>query len=580
MVTLLDWNAVTLKSKSYIGESEYANTQKRAFSHIMIEYLLLLSPEEITDSITDGANDRGIDAVFVDDRDDRNAIHLFQFKHVNLFPKAKNNFPSSEIDKILSYCSDLLNQSNNMKETCNPVLWAKTQEIWEALGKKDPTFHIHFCGNMKAMVPTHQTRINDALAEYGSFAVHHHSLDSIVTMFLEKKHPRIDARLKVVDKNYFERTDGNIRGLIVTFEASEIINLITDPDNPSRVRHEAFNDNVRIYLTQKNRINKKIYETALSEKNTEFWYLNNGITLTCDSFSYQPAQRSPVIDLTNVQIVNGGQTSNALFEANRRDPERLHDVLVLGRIYETRTRDITSDIAEATNSQTPINTRDLRSNDDIQKKLEESFLDEGLYYERKYRQHHKQLNKNRIDALSAGQALLAYAMGSPEIAKKNRARVFGDLYDSIFNNEVTTKKLLIPLRIYLNIQSKKRVLQQKIRDGRPIKASSLFLIDGGYHVLFTVNELCESKGADPFNEDVATSKIPQAIKLVKELVQQEMQIDAAFTTNRFFKDTKTKTKIQRKVALLEGQKKTKKKTVRKKASTIPRKPYKKISRGR
>jgi len=410
MATLLDWNALLHKCKSYIGESDYATTEKRAFSHIVLEYLLALSPEEITDSITDGGNDRGVDAVFVDDRDDSNVIHLFQFKHTPTFSKAKNNFPSNEIDKILSFCADVLNENQNMKDSCNAVLWKKVQDIWTALERENPSFCIYFCGNMQSMVTTHQERIKDALDEYGSFSIQHHSLDSIVQMFIDKKRPKIDATLRAIDKNYFERTDGNIRGLIGTFEATEIIKLIEDPDDPSKVRRDAFNDNVRIYLTQKNNVNKKIFATALSEKNSEFWYLNNGITLTCDSFSYLPGKRSPNISLTNVQIVNGGQTSNALFEANRKDPDRVQDVLVLGRIYETRTRDITSEIAEATNSQTPINTRDLHSNDDVQKRLEESFMDQGLFYERKSRQYAQHPKKKRVDALTAGQALLAYAL--------------------------------------------------------------------------------------------------------------------------------------------------------------------------
>ena len=97
MATLLDWNALTHKCKSYIGESDYATTEKRAFSHIVLEYLLALSPEEITDSITDGPNDRGVDAVYIDDRDSNNAIHLFQFKHTPQFAKAKNNFPPTRL---------------------------------------------------------------------------------------------------------------------------------------------------------------------------------------------------------------------------------------------------------------------------------------------------------------------------------------------------------------------------------------------------------------------------------------------------------------------------------------------------
>ena len=280
----------------------------------------------------------------------------------------------------------------------------------------------------------------------------------------------------------------------------------------------------------------------------EFWYLNNGITLTCDSFSYQPGSRAPVVTLENVQIVNGGQTSNALFEAHHEDPEKVQNVLVLARIYETRTRDITTEIAEATNSQTPINTRDLRSNDEVQKKLEESFHDQGLYYERKYRQHHEQKRRKRIDALSAGQAFLAYSLGYPEVAKKDRARVFGDMYDSIFNDDITTKKLLVPLAILSEIETQKRDLQRIIKRGQSFDPDLLFLIDGAYHVLFAVAELCESKGIDPLDETKAKAEILGAILPFKDFVKEEAKRDEAFTTSRFFKDAKTKSKIQRMIS--------------------------------
>lgn len=540
MATLIDWNAIELKSNSYIGESDYATTQKRAFSHIILEYQLSLSPEEITDSITDGPDDRGVDAVFIDDRSGSNTIHLFQFKHVNTFNKASNNFPSNEIDKILSFCNDLLNQDQNMRQTCNPSLWKKIREIWSALEKPNPSFCIHFCSNTKPMVNTHKERINSSLEEFDVFTVLHHSIDSIVGMFLEKRQSKIDSTLKVIDKNYFDRTDGNIRGFIGTFEAKEIVKLISDPINPGNIRYDIFNNNVRIYLTQKNNVNRKILATALSDKNSEFWYLNNGITMTCDSFSYMPGARNPNIELKNIQIVNGGQTSNALFEAYKQDPGRLADVLVLGRIYETRNRDITSEIAEATNSQTPINTRDLRSNDELQKKLEESFLDQGLFYERKKHQHQQQQNNKRIDALSAGQALLAYSLGYPEVAKANRARVFGDLYETVFNNHLTTERLLVAFNLYKQIHQMKRDLQKQMRTKKPFDTSLMFLIDGGYHVLFATHELCLHKNIDPFDYPKSEKQIKKAVTTIKKLVISEMKSDEGFTTNRFFKDTKTK----------------------------------------
>ena len=180
MATLLDWNAVSHKVKSYIGESPYCTSDSHAFTYVALEYLLSLSPEEIEDAITNGPNDRGIDAVYVDDRDGRNVIHLFQFKYVNSFTRAKNNFPSTEIDKLLSFCADLLNQDPAMKDTCNPILWTKVQEIWSALKNPSPSFELYFCANMSGLVEPQRQRLMSSLAGYRSFKVNHHTLDSLV----------------------------------------------------------------------------------------------------------------------------------------------------------------------------------------------------------------------------------------------------------------------------------------------------------------------------------------------------------------------------------------------------------------
>ena len=91
----------------------------------------------------------------------------------------------------------------------------------------------------------------------------------------------------------------------------------------------------------------------------------------------------------------------------------------------------------------------------------------------------------------------------------------------------------------------------------------MFVIDGAYHVLFTVGEICESNNTDPVDEVTAKAEIPEAIGIVKDLVKEELSHDEAFTTNRFFKDAKTKSKIQRIIASKKGMRKTKKSVKRK-----------------
>jgi len=459
MANMLDWNTLDHKVKAYLDLENGIDTPQKAFPVVMVASILGVSDEEAEDSIADGGMDRGCDAVFIDDREGRNSVHVFQFKYVNTFENTKNNFPGGEIDKLVSFFDDVLDENKGLEKTCNPLLWNKVKEIWLSLNKPKPSIEVHFCGNMDLLAPAELDRANAALGKYKYFHVNHHSLDTLVNLFVDKKAVAIDNKIQVVDKDYFDRTDGSIRGLICTVEASEIVRIITDPEHPETVQKQIFNDNVRIYLTRTNKINKKIIETALSEDNPLFWYLNNGITITCDSFSYPKGKRAPIIELKNIQIVNGGQTSNALFEASKDNPEKIKDVLVLLRIIETKSQPVSLAIAESTNSQTPIKSRDLRSNDDIQKKIEEAFEGMDLFYERKERQYLGKPRAQRVDALTAGQAHVAYGLELPEVAKKDRGRIFSDLYDQVFSDDLLADELLVSYRLLDIIESNKRKVQ-------------------------------------------------------------------------------------------------------------------------
>ncbi|UTH73205.1 AIPR family protein [Chromobacterium sp. IIBBL 290-4] len=543
MANLLDWNTLDHKVKAYLDPENGIDIPQKAFPILMIASILSISDEEAEDSITDGSMDRGVDAVFVDDRDGRNSIHIFQFKYVENFENTKKNFPSGEIDKLVSFFDDLLDLNKSLETTCNPILWNKVKEMWVALNKPSPSIEVHFCGNTLPMQENERERANNSLGKFKYFNVHHHSLDSIVELFVDKKAALISDQIQIVDKDYFDRTDGSIRGLICTVEASEIVRLIKNPADPNQVRKEIFNDNVRVYLSRTNKINRSIIETALSDDSPLFWYLNNGITITCDSFSYTKGKRAPTVELKNIQIVNGGQTSNALFEASQTSPEKLEDVLILVRIIETKSQPVSLAIAESTNSQTPIKSRDLRSNDTIQKKLEEAFESMGLYYERKNSQFSGQPKNLRIDALSAGQAHLAYGIDLPEVAKKDRGRIFSDLYDQVFTEELVADELLAAVKVLEVIESKKKLLQAAIRRQDEFNKNEMFLIDGAYHVLFAIGQICDVKNINRLNYTEAIKIMPAAIESIATLVNEAQQKDAGFSFNRYFKDARTKTKI-------------------------------------
>lgn len=549
MNTLIDWRNLESKVESHIKNWGYEN-RSQALSHVLLETLFDLDPEEIGDAITDGPHDRGIDAVYIEEQENI-TVHLFQFKYTRKFEKSNDNFPSNEIDKMLSFIADMLSKVAAMKTNCNALVWSKVQSVWDILDREVPQFVVHLCGNMGELTTNELERFKTSLQPYRNFQIKQYSLKSLVSLIIEKKVKPTNNEVRLIDKQYFERVDGNIRGLIATLPALELIKLIQDPDDPEKVLLDVFNDNVRVYLgAKKNTINQKIFESALKQS-AEFWYLNNGITITCDSFEYAPSTRSPLLKLVNYQIVNGGQTSNALFEAHKADKEKLDNVLVLVRIYETKKREISQRIAESTNSQTPIKSRDLHSNDDIQKKLEDEFLAMGYFYERKTDQHKDQEKKKRIDALVAGQVSLAYYIAFPEVAKKDRGRVFGDLYDLIFNSNMTAKKLLTVMEIFAPIEEQKRELQSLMRKNKPVTDKQLIILDGNYHILYAISLLCKHRDLkDPSSSD-ALSLMDEAVEIVYKVTQKAekkfKEKSAPFLLLTFFKDGDTKSLIQQEV---------------------------------
>ncbi|EAN9040028.1 abortive phage infection protein, partial [Salmonella enterica] len=139
MANLLDWNTLHHKVQAYLDPENGIDKPQKAFPILMVATLLNVSDEEAEDAITDGSMDRGVDAVYVDDRDGRNSIHIFQFKYSDTFENTKKNFPSNEIDKLVSFFDDLLDLNKSLEKTCNPILWNKIKEIWAALEKSNPS---------------------------------------------------------------------------------------------------------------------------------------------------------------------------------------------------------------------------------------------------------------------------------------------------------------------------------------------------------------------------------------------------------------------------------------------------------
>lgn len=144
-----------------------------------------------------------------------------------------------------------------------------------------------------------------------------------------------------------------------------------------------FSLNVRFALGSNKRI-KNIWESLVDPEDSHyFWLYNNGLTILCDDFELKEAQK---LSITNPQVVNGCQTVTAF---RKKLGQYSDQPSVLARIIKAPSNDEGKNqailIAEKTNSQNPVLSRDLRSNDAVQAKLRKAFeqLDPPWFYERK-----------------------------------------------------------------------------------------------------------------------------------------------------------------------------------------------------
>lgn len=126
--------------------------------------------------------------------------------------------------------------------------------------------------------------------------------------------------------------------------------------------------NIRRYLgLQGNRVNEGIQHTLLSSTPENFYFFNNGLTLTCNDFSYNALQnRDYQVKVENLQIVNGGQTCMTIFKTlESMESDKIpKDASVLIRLYKLPkdNQDIVLQITYATNSQNPVDLKDLKAN--------------------------------------------------------------------------------------------------------------------------------------------------------------------------------------------------------------------------
>ena len=223
--------------------------------------------------------------------------------------------------------------------------------------------------------------------------------------------------------------------------------------------------NIRRYLgLQGNRVNEGIRDTLNSDEKNNFYFYNNGITLTCDSFSYNALQNGDYqVRVENLQIINGGQTCMTIFKTLQSGNffqqslfQQNTQAYVLVRLYQlpTDNDDLVQKITYATNSQNPVDLCDLRANDERQRRLEMDIQQLGFNYRRK--RSDTGTRSTDITSGVAAEAILAVWRQKPHQAKFFTREHFGKLYNVIFTEQLNGAQVIIAIQLYRIAENRRK----------------------------------------------------------------------------------------------------------------------------
>jgi hypothetical protein len=488
----------------------------------LLENVFNILPDAADDFIIDGGSDRGIDFIVIDH--ESRTVDLASIKVVATFKKSQNNFPGATIDKIISFVDDLLHRREALLADSNPLLRLKVTEIWDALEHETYEIRVHLFSNQKQLAIAARERLETYLSRsnVGLFERHLYELSHGA---IRASKPRFTKTIRANAENSFEYKEELARALVARLSLSELYEFLKGPSGRD-FDERLVAQNVRYFLGSSVPVNREIRETLVTGRAGEFSLLNNGMTIVCDQMVMVTGGCFP-IKLVNPQIVNGGQTAVVIHSVGASPPRTFSAGSINVKFVETSDAELIERIAIGSNTQNRIFGRDLRANDDIQLRLASSLSAHGYFYRRKRGEQPPQQRMRMIDAIRAGQLVLAYAMGEPAKAKTGTNDIFGDLYETIFNpNKISADLIKAAYVCFERIQDRKRTALAYQRQITRRSFDEAWIIEGAFHVLFIVGEMIRRKGLDLANPDLALSEIDIAFEIVEQLVQLHQKTSA------------------------------------------------------
>lgn len=434
------------------GISDGDRLRSLAFVYLCVETMLDLDVDEAFDCLTDGGGDFGVDALHItEEMDGEFGVTLFQGKYKKNL-EGNSNFEQNSIEAMVNAIRHIFDPSADLG-AINDRLRVKVEQARSLI--RDgliPRVRAIACNNGLKWNTDGQQSIDRAVL--GDQVTWEHVNHDVLIGILQSIKP-VDETLRLTGKAMVEDMNYS-RVCVGRMPVVEVAALMKNYGEKLLER------NIRRYLgLHGNRVNEGIRATLSSNTPENFYFFNNGITLVCDKFTYNALQQGDFqIKVKNLQIVNGGQSCMTILktaeELEKNGQALPAQASVLIRLYELSSDndDVVLQITHATNSQNPVDLKDLRANDVRQQQLEQSIQNLGYSYRRK--RMDATTKATDITTGAAAEAVLAIWRKAPHQAKFLTREHFGKLYDTIFSESLNGAQVVIAALLYRIAENHRR----------------------------------------------------------------------------------------------------------------------------
>lgn len=486
---------------------------------------------EAKSCITDGAGDKQIDAVYIDDQS--STIYIIQGKFYH-----GDTVDAEPLREVTTSWIQIKNLAK-LQEAANEKLQAKISEIATALEDDyEVCFELITTSSLTDSAMSDLAAFQAELAESDILSanlilVDNETLKARYDEALNRNRPYINYEFSIEQGKYMEMQIGATRAVIAAIPLKECIKI------PGIKDGTLFRKNVRQSLGTGNKVNKGIART-LRNNPEEFFFLHNGITAICSSIKISDETMS----VKELNVVNGCQSLSTIFNCSE-SVRNVNDAYIMFRFYEIGDAERADEISTCTNSQSAVKARDLRSNDKYvlaMKKAYEQHFPDGYFITKRgeIADPVKYNTAHIVDLTSLGKQLVAWHSQRPTISY-SESKIFDKYFEQLFHREYSPEKVQALSDLYKEVY--KNWNNENLLDLN--EALIALKAYAPYHHLFSISVLfCEINKMQDLvpNPAVAMQKLKEndLLSVVIELTGQclnmsfEIALDDASQNNKVF----------------------------------------------